>query len=392
MRKLALALILLGGSAGLLSAQTPALITSWTTDTLVFPTGYETQMAGAAIVGDSLYLLGGNNNLDGDSVRIFKFNVNKYNGFIDQTNELVNLPRQAGDTAAYAYINAQTVTTGTAIYIAGGGFNSGGPNRNHATIVKLNSGNGLVDTITSAVFPTPYDPELGAAAITQAGYFYAFGGDSQSGTPPLYDTVVYAPILPNGDLGAFSSTLILPDPDAAAPTGWYFPAACAIGNYIIANPGIHSAITNANATNKVYVATTNPATGAVTAWTEQVAAALPVALYGTQLVPVNNTIFAIGGRTTGGIRQNVVYRATFNPGTGTLGAWTTVDAQLPLLTLYHCVAYSPQSRSLYLTSYRAYAMDNTTNLGIIDGILVSSPLFPRDTPPTATDRDWTLFN
>ncbi len=362
-------------------AQTPATITSWTTQTTVFPAANRApQMAGGAIVGDYLYVVGGNSGADGDTSRTYRMFINKYNGFVGLAEEQAELPGRN-----FAYISGQTVATGTAIYITGGGWNSTNTNRSNTVIGKLNGsfqfGSGFT---TTPAYPGVYDPELGAAAITQAGYLYAFGGDSQSGTPACYDTVVVAQIQPNGDLGAFSNTLVLPDVDATGATGWYFPAACSIGNYIIANPGIHSALSNANATNKVYVATTNPGTGAITAWTEQVGAPLPQPLYGTQLVAVNDTVFAIGGRTTGAAQTNVVYRATFNAGTGTLGAWQTVDAQLPWNVWYHVVKYSAASKSLYVTSQR-------TPGGVLDQVWISSPLFTRDAPPASADKDWALY-
>jgi len=383
------AVALLCALAGSVYATPPAVITSWTTQTSVFPTGFQTQMGGSVILGDSLYILGGNNSTDGDNTRIWKMKINPYAGFIQQTDELTSMPPQQNGVAGYAYINDQTVTTGSAIYIAGGGWNTTTNNRDHATIVKINPGTGAVDSITTVAFLPTYDPELGGAAITAAGYFYAYGGDSQSGVPPLYDTVQVAQIQPNGDLGAFSTTLALPDPDGTGATGWWFPFSCTIGNYIIAAPGIHSALSNANSTNTVYVASTNPATGDITTWTLQ-STVLPQAVYGAEFVAVEDTIFCIGGRTIGGTRLNVVYRATFDPNTGTVGAWQTVDAQLPCFTLYHNVNYSPLSKRLYLDNYRAYYPAGT-NLGIQNAVLVSSPLYTPPVPPAATDKEWSLY-
>ena len=294
-----------------------------------------------------------------------------------------------GNGANYAYVNSQTVTTGSAIYVAGGGYNAGGPNRDHATILKVNPTTGAIDSVTTSQFPAPYDPELGGAVITQAGYFYAFGGDSPSGTPLTYDTVVYAKVQVGGDLGAFAATLSLPNPNAAGTTGWWFPGVCSIGNYIITNVGIPTTTANTDVSAAVYVATTDPSTGAITAWTKQTNS-LPQPIYGAQLVAVNDTIFAIGGRTTNGVKLNTVYRALFNAGTGTVGAWQQVDAQLPNFTHYHDITYSAQAKCLFLTSYRA-ANPAATDLGIQNAILISSPLFARDPSPTAADKSWSLY-
>ncbi|MBX7246414.1 MAG: hypothetical protein K1X53_13030 [Candidatus Sumerlaeaceae bacterium] len=373
-------------SAALASAQTPALITSWTTQTAIYPTGFAAQMHGAVYSGDSIYVFGGNNATDGDTRKSWRLRVNKYNGQIYQSDALTDLP--ANGTQRYAYINAQTVTTNSVVYIAGGGWNTGGPNRNVTTIVKINNGTGVIDTITTSLFPSPYDPELGGAAITSAGYFYAWAGDSQSGTPVTYDTCVVAKIQPNGDLGAFSTTLPVPDPDATGLTGWWFPSACSVGNYVISGVGIpNSSQLNADAINKVYVASTNPATGAITSWTEQTTAPLPINLYGAELVAVNDTVFCIAGRTNGGAAQNVVYRSTFNTSTGTLGPWTIVDAQLPSATHYQEALYSPDSRSIYVLAPRTPATGTTPQ----NQVFISSPLFPRDPIPLAAEKEWSLY-
>ncbi|MGI8905482.1 MAG: hypothetical protein ACR2IE_03210 [Candidatus Sumerlaeaceae bacterium] len=373
-------------------AQTASPITAWDVQPSIAPNG--TQMAGAAAVGDSLYLLGGNNTLVGDTNSVWRLRLDPTSGLITATDVVTTLP-----SVTFAYISSQvkattntaTATTGT-IIVAGGGYNAGGPNRNSASAINTNPDGTLAAAWTEYTFPSPYDPELGAAAIAGSSspsgdrFFYAFGGDSQSGTPPLYDTTVFAKINKNGTLGAFSAGATLPDVDATGPTGWYFPAATAINNTIIASAGIHSAITNANASAKIYLNTVNATTGAMGAWTA--GPDLPLTIYGTQLVAAGNTVFALGGRTTGGAVQSLTTRAEFNTATNTLGAWSaTPDLDLPDEVYYHAAVYSDYTKRIHIVSIRR---DDTTRT-VSNEQWVSSRLFAQPAGPAAA-ADWVLFN
>jgi len=362
-------------------AQTPATISAWTIQPTILPTGYETQMAGAALIGDYLYIMGGNNNTDGDTAKCWKLFLEQYTGVLTQGVAATDLPTRDN----FAYLNEGVAATADSIYITGGGYNSGsgaGPNRNNTTFIKAIGPEGALAgawTVSTA-FPSPYDPELGGTAITENGYLVTFGGDSQSGSPVTYNSCYLAKIKPDGTLDAWLTGSTLPN------AAW-FAAACSVGDYVIAHLGILDGMTNTNCTDKLYVAKVN-SNGTMTAWTEQ-ANKFSSARYNVALIAVNNTIFAIGGRISGNPPMDNVDRATFDTGTGTLGAWTSTDAVLPTTLRYHAAVYSPKSKSIYVVSLR-------TPAGFMGEAYISSPLFTRPVPtptpiPLGVEQKWHLF-
>jgi len=355
-------------------------ISSWTTqDDIISPT-YGIQMAGGVIVGDNLYITGGNRSTDGaDTGEVWRIPIDPVTGALGTAVADATLPRNDN----YAYLYETVCATADHIYISGGGYNaiSGVVNRNNVTYNKVNVGGALDSTWTeSAVFPNgngtavPYDPELGGAIICENGYIYCFGGDGMAIL--THNDCFYAKInAVDGSLGAWTRGTNL-------PTTWYFPAVCSIGNYIIASGGILTNITRANSTDKVHVCQVSPTDGSMGAWVEQTAK-LPATVYNLNFEAIGNTIFAIGGRSPAtGTEQIYCWRATFDPVTGTVGAWSdAIDAQLPTPgARYHDVAYSPTTKRLYVFSIR-------TAVGITGQAYISSELFV----PTKAHTDWNIY-
>lgn len=332
-------------------------------------------MAGAAIVGDYLYIMGGNNLVDGDTGKVWRLKVDPATGGLSDCTQMTTLPA----TNNFAYIGEQVEATNDGIYICGGGWNATGPNRNNVTSIGVDSNGNFtaVAWTVSSAFPGGYDPELGSAAIAANGYLYAMGGDSESGTPPHYDTCVYAQTQANGGLGAFAVGTSLPSP-------CYFSANAAIGNNIVLHRGLTTKGVNTSVTTDVYLCTVNN-DGTMGTWVQQTAAALPAGRYNLGMVAVGDTVFAIGGRASGGTPQNNVWRSQLSG--GALGAWSTsTDAQLPDGVRYHAVVYSPQSKSIHVVSIRRASDGAVSNEAYI-----SAPLFPRTVSAAVATEDWSLF-
>ena len=354
-----------------------APISSWTTQEAILPTlpnNLGTQMAGGVIVGDYLYFIGGNNNFDGDTARVWRLPIDPVTGALGTAIADTALPTAANFCYLYETIDA----TADHIYISGGGYNSPGPNRNVATYSAINPDGSLAGWTESAIFPNangstfPYDPELGGGIICENGYLYCFGGDGENVL--TFNDCFYAQINPGGSLGSWTRGTNLPNT-------WWFPAVCSIGNYIIAQGGIYDGKTTTNSTDKVHVCQVNP-DGSMGAWVEQ-AAKLPATVYNLNFVAVRNIIYALGGRLPGvGTEQVYCWQATFDPGTGTVGAWSNaIDAQLPTPgARYHDAAYSPESRRLYVFSIRTAA-------GITNQAFISSELIA----PTKVKADWNIY-
>jgi len=383
MRKVILSIISVFMVSMCVFAQTPAAITAWTRQTPIYPTGYAPEMGGAAIYGDYIYVLGGTNNTDGDTAKVFKIKVDQYTGAVESAVEITNFSTNAN----YSYISSACAAYNGYVYVGGGGYNSGlgaGPSRNDATFIKIVS-NGDIDAAwsESTVFPSSYDPELCALVIVN-GYLYIMGGDSESGI--LMDKCFYAKIKVDGTLDTWQTGTTL-------PSACNFSSACAVGNDIIMTQGLTTYFVNTSAVNTLYVCQTNPTTGAMGSWTLQ-ASTFPSTIYGTRLVAVGDTIFTIGGRTSGGTGVNNVWRATYNTSTHTVGAWASTDTQLPDSVKYHDIVYSDSSKSLYIVHTRS-----GSTATIYDEVWISSPLFARPIPtPTPTPipvldaKNWEMYN
>jgi len=357
-----------------LSTGNPALISDWTIEPGIIPDN-GTQMAGAAAIDDFVFLMGGFNNTEHDTDDVVRWRVDLFNGLLSLPPDMMPPLPNVGNFS-YIFESTDVSTPTRTIYIAGGGWNDHlSPNRRNVTYAHVDlAGNLPPSWSQSADFPNGYDPELGGAIVCN-GYLYAFGGDSESGVPLIYDSCYYAHINPDGSLGVWQTGTTLPDVDGnpANGTGWWFPAVTAVGSYIIAQPGIQSTRSYLDATDNLYVCHVN-ADGSMGPWVEQTGAHLPSPRYNTELLNVGNTVFAIGGRDLGGVAQNYVGRAQFDPATGTLGAWTTVDAQLPDGVRYHDVVFSPASKRLYVVGIR-----RASDLAVSNEAYISSPLFPSDT-------------
>ena len=78
----ALALCSLGYSQG--------AITAWTVQADIIP-GNQTQMAGAAVVGGKVFLCGGNDGIDGDTNRVYRFAVNNATGALGLPDSVTTL-------------------------------------------------------------------------------------------------------------------------------------------------------------------------------------------------------------------------------------------------------------------------------------------------------------
>ncbi|GIX45675.1 MAG: hypothetical protein D6691_04880 [Candidatus Hydrogenedentota bacterium] len=370
MKRLAIVAALFGAVA-FCSAESPNTIAYWVTQSNIIP-GYATQMAGAAVVGDYLYILGGNNSVDGDTGRVWRLKIDAATGALSDCTAMTTLPAMNN----FAYISEQVEATASGIYVVGGGYNLTGPNRNNVCSIGVDAnGNFTAGSWSqSPALPGGYDPELGSAVIASNGYLYAMAGDSESGTPPLYDVCVYAPVSANGGLGAFSTGTTL-------PSACYFSANAAVGNYIVLHRGLLTKGVNTSVTTNVYLAQVNN-DGTMGSWVEQTAAALPAGRYGVAMIAVEDTVFVLGGRASGGTPQNNVWRAQLSG--GALGAWQSSDAQLPDGVRYHAAVYSPVSKSIYVVSIRRASDGAVSNEAYI-----SSPLFPRTVSAAASD--WSLF-
>lgn len=154
----------------------------------------------------------------------------------------------------------------------------------------------------TATTSTP-DAWSGAAITAYNGYVYMLGGDNGSGYD---DSVIFAPINPDGSLGSWTSTTLLP----VALSGGGVLAYNDHIYYVGGSDGFRVAT--------VYYAALNP-DGTVGSW--QTTTALPDERGDGGLVVHNGYLFLVGGYNDLGI-TNTVLAAPINAN-GTVGAWST---------------------------------------------------------------------
>lgn len=357
-------------------SQTAEPLISWATQFPILPDTPDNlahQMAGGVAAGEYLYQAGGIAAASGavDSDYVWRWQLDQATGALGPAIQEIALPTSDN----FSYLFETVATDGKGIYISGGGYNFVGPNRNVVTYNTINPDGSLAGPWqTSAVFPNangdtnPYDPELGGAVICENGYIYCFGGDGENVS--RFNDCFYAQILSDGSLGAWQRGTDLPG------TFW-FPGCTTIGNYIIATGGYFNGTTRDTSTDKVWVCQVNT-DGSMGAWVEQ-SNVLPARAYNLSFVAAGNTVFSIGGRNaTDGGAMNWVWRAEFNPSTGTLGAWSSTSAQLPYGVRYHQASYSDYTHRIYVYSLR----DTSTNL--TNEVFISNPIIPFGPTPTPT--------
>ncbi len=343
-------------------AQTADVITSWAVQDNILTTAV--REAGAVIVGSDLYIVGGSDGADTDEV--WRLPIGAQLGA--EVSETA-LPA----TNNFAYIFEATVATAEHIYISGGGWNSSVPtlwDRVHHIAVNPDGSLAGAWSATSA-FPNSYVAQLGGAVISASNYLYCFSGADDNAST-FFNDCYYAQINPDGSLGAWQTGTSLPD-------ARWFLGSCAVGDYLIVAPGASAFTPTAtDLTTDILVCQVNT-DGTMGSWTVQTEK-LPGLRYGMNLEAFGNTIFAIGGRDESRASADNVWRATFDPGTGIVGAWSQVDAQLPAAIHYHDVALSAVSNRLYVVGMQS---GTVLNQAYISTALV--------TPPVTGVLEWSLY-
>lgn len=351
-------------------AATPDPITNWfVVDDLITDAGSPapTQQAGAVLVSGEYYVVGGNSGVAGDTDAVWRLPISG----VATGPSVAETALPADD---FVYISDSTVATDSHIYVAGGGWNSAVPtlwDRVHFNEIQPDGSLDPGGWSASSVFPNGYVHQLGSAVIPANGHLYVFGGQDDS-TSTFYSDCHYAEILGDGTLGSWQTGSDLPQ-------ATWFTGSTTVGNFIITAGGTPSG--GSGALDEIWVCEVNT-DGTMGPWTVQTEV-LPEARYGTKLVAVENDILAIGGRSSAGgtNSQSNVWRATFDPDTGTVGAWSTVDAQLPAPLHYHDALYSPEEERVYVFAARSEGT-------LLNQLFASTLLF---IPPTTAAQGWQRY-
>ena len=196
-------------------------------------------------------------------------------------------------------------------------------------------------------------------AVVANGYIYIIGGIDSTGSVTV-NTVQYAKILANGNVGNWSTV-------ASLPAARDHPSAAFANGYIYVTGGATDE-TAATGHNDVYYAKV-PSDGNITSWTTS---ANPIFVGSAQerwrhsSVVANGYLYVIGGQDTSGSVRNTVYKSKLYPD-GSNGTWSSAGANLSSATFSHASAvangyvYAIAGNSSTTTQYAKLNADGSTS-------------------------------
>ncbi len=190
----------------------------------------------------------------------------------------------------------------------------GGSNSQSTYYAKPNADGTITSWSTGSNLPSATRNDVGVAANN--GYIYAVGG-SQSATSST--TVSYAKQNPDGSMGSFTTTSLL-------PAGLFGNRAVIANGYIYTFGGFSGATTQST----VYKAQIN-ADGTLGSWSSSGLASLPNPRFEYAAALANGYIYIMGGiqqSNVNGNPTNSIYYAHINAD-GTISSWNTSSHSLP---------------------------------------------------------------
>lgn len=302
--------------------------------------------------------------------------------------------------------NHHSIVHDAEIYVIGGNSPTSGVNYDRVLYASTQLNGHITLEGWRSTMPLPLDDtgqseRANSPVVTFNDWIYVLDGSAER--PPNRierDTVCYAPINPDGTIGAWTWTTRMPyagceeavqwDGRIYIIAGWdgynehnevhfaeinevtgqlggwvqttSLPRQLAHGHATIVHNGViyvlggHEAIPSDMWLNKVWFASIDEASGAVSSWTETTS--LPVTLDNHNVVVLGDEIFVVGGYTHGVGLSNVVYRAHIFSD-GSLGGWEE-----------YCYLPEPlQGSSSVVLNDRIYIIGGVSEtIGIIDNV------------------------
>jgi N-acetylneuraminic acid mutarotase len=265
--------------------------------TTSLPVGRDYNHSHAALVDDTLFMVGGFDTVVGLETDVV-YRATVTDGEVGAWSTTTSLPqgRAFGDV----------VTIGQRLYLVGGAYYSGA----QTSVYVADVTSGMIDS-WSATTALPV-PSKAQGAVAVNGYLYSIGGGDA--TNDRHAEVYVAPVLSSGSLGSWQATTALPAPRANL-------SVVSARGFIYAIGGDDEQV---ELTTTVYVAMPDADTGDVGSWLTTTP--LPTPRRGFVALTDGRHIYVIGGETSGGAIGEVLYSEI--AGDGTIGPWQPTE---PLL-------------------------------------------------------------
>ena len=309
------------------------------------------QMLGAAVVGDHLYALGGND--------LIAYHHSVLVSRIDDDGKLSPFRDTTPLPQPLAYIGNSTLSRGNIIYVAGGnvhapGGPSGGTSMREVWFARALPNGDLARWESSAPFPGP--PVQVNAAVQSFAHLYVIGGADDNNA--LLDVVYRAPFMPDGSLGPWAMDTKLPMP-------MWFHCAGLVRDRIVVWSGSLQGGTRTAETLSARI----QADGSLTPWTRETP--LPVPFAQAQGISVSPFFISFAGIHQD--RRSIIDAVLFNmlhPATGSLTGWSPVMVRMSVAR-YAAGAFDPARNTVFLVGGREGAsLASGENIATVYGFRV----------------------
>jgi hypothetical protein len=272
------------------------------------------QMHGASVIGDYLYVFGGNETDVGFTTSSLFAPISE-DGQVGRWQSTTPLSTPGG--VPITYIGNSTVTRGRIVYVCGGNVNDGGQVNLSSNIVmmaaQMNDGH-LSRWLPSRPFPGP-GVQICAAVATQTHLYVIGGADSANSPVP---NVYIAPYVEGGLLGEWSR-----GPDLPKPL-WFHSAGELNGTLYVWGGTTSSPSGAPGAVDDVFAADLQ-ADGNLGAWRR--VGSLPQPIYFSACATIDDTLYNFSGRFRD---ERYTSDVLFSIPTAAGTEWERVRATVPL--------------------------------------------------------------
>ncbi|MCX7919253.1 MAG: hypothetical protein N3A72_06535 [bacterium] len=342
---------------------------------------YPTQMHGL-VMGPSgyAYVLGGNSVALGDMYNVFYAPVNS-DGSVGPWSQATAFPVPSNDPGTYplaAYIEFSCFEANGYVYRIGGGWNVGnanGANNGDSLWGKIEPGGNITSWGVRSPFPTGIGTgglwgPATYATINGTTYVYAVSGQADDGSRT---PKVFMSVV-NPATGALSPWTEV----ANIPAGMWFNAAIAVQNKLYTFGGLTTGSSGTGSHNNIYKTTINP-DGTLQPWSTDTLPLIMWGIYGGAVAYSKHDVFLIGGRRntgSGAFAQPTIYRAPISP-SGDIGTFT-IDGLMAIGSSTTGYYYSPAVIATVNKQQRVYLIGGRCNLPFTSTRNTNNPDFGTD--------------